>query len=110
MARSQWIGLLCLSALAALTTLSAACGDDCPNGYVEVDSHCVPKKIAAKCQFVGSSGPGEDCEKTADCKGCFVVCLTGACFAQRLEGESCTRDVECRSQTCNLSTNLCNDE
>ena len=106
-ARPTTLALLCLPALLAVATLSAACGDDCQDGYVEVDSHCVPKEIADHCQFIGSSGHGEDCDTTADCNGCFIVCLTGACFEQHLEGEACSRDVECRSQSCDLPTNLC---
>ncbi len=109
-ARTTTLCLLCLPALVVIAALAAACGDDCPDNYVEVDSHCVPEEIADKCQFTGGSGQGEDCETTADCKGCFIVCLTGACFEQQLGGESCSRDVECRSQSCNMPTSACDDE
>ena len=98
-------------ALCVISMLLGSCGGDpCPDAYTEVDAHCVPEAIASQCHFDGSSGPGESCEATADCNGCFIVCMAPdrVCFEQLLGGSPCDRDVECRSQSC--EANLCAQE
>lgn len=92
--------------IALSLSLVGACGDGpCPEDYEEKDDHCVPAEIVDQCHFTGDSDPEEACAETADCNGCFVVCLEQVCFVQFDGGDPCTRDAECKSDRC--EANLC---
>ena len=105
MRKRGWLALLVVAPLLG----PGSCGDDsCPDAYVVVDDTCVPEAIASQCHFTGSSAPGESCQQTEDCSGCFVVCINLACFEQLLGGEACDHDLECRSRGC--EANVCVQE